>query len=62
MLTAWFVLLQRSLVLDDFRQHISEAAMHDSLARYPPPWCHPRTREKILRMIMDWVDRDADTS
>lgn len=36
--------------------------MHDSLARYPPPWCHPRTREKILRIIMDWVDRDADTS
>ena len=22
--------------------------------------CHPRTREKVLRMIMDWVD-DADT-
>ena len=30
--------------------------MHDSLARYPPPLCHPRTREKVLKIITDWID------
>ena len=30
--------------------------MHDSLARYPPPLCHPRTREKVLKKISDWTD------
>ena len=30
--------------------------MHDSLARYPPPQCHPRTREKVLKIISDWID------
>ncbi len=34
-----------TVVLDDFlKPHISETAIHDSLARYPPPLCHPRTR------------------
>jgi hypothetical protein len=25
--------------------------MHDSLARYPPPLCHPQTREKVLKAM-----------
>ena len=44
------------LVFDDLKSHISEAAMHDSLARYPPPLCHPRTREKVLKILSDWID------
>ena len=49
-------LISRTLVFDDLKSHISEAAMHDSLARYPPPLCHPRTREKVLKIISDWID------
>ena len=30
--------------------------MHDSSARYPPPSCYPRTREKVLQVITDWVN------
>ena len=46
-----------TLVIDVLlKPHISEAALHDSLARYPPPQCHPRTREKVLQMISDWID------
>ena len=25
------------------------------MARFPPPRCHPKTREKVLKTIMDWV-------
>ena len=46
-----------TVVLDDFlKPYISETAMHDSLARYPPPSCHPKTREKVLKMISDWTE------
>ena len=31
--------------------------MHDSLARYPAPCCHPETREKVIKVIRDWVER-----
>ena len=31
--------------------------MHDSMARYPPPSCHPKTREKVMKVIRDWVER-----
>ena len=30
--------------------------MHDSLARYPPPLCHPKTRKKVLKIITGWID------
>ena len=30
--------------------------MHDSLARYPPPLCHPKTRKKVLKIITNWID------
>src|SRR6266550_3035038 len=37
-----------TVVLDDFlKPHISETAMHDSLARYPPPLC---------QIISDWTN------
>ncbi|KAF8338372.1 hypothetical protein F5887DRAFT_517372 [Amanita rubescens] len=51
-----FSILGSVLVFDDLKLYISEAAMHDSSARYPPPLCHPRTREKVLKIISDWID------
>ncbi|KAF8347581.1 hypothetical protein F5887DRAFT_1072572 [Amanita rubescens] len=47
---------ERAAALDDLKPYISEAAMHDSLARFPPPLCHPKTREKVLKVITDWID------
>ncbi|KAF8349143.1 hypothetical protein F5887DRAFT_879664, partial [Amanita rubescens] len=38
------------------QQYISEGALHDSMARFPPPMCHPQTREKVLGAITDWVN------
>ena len=26
------------------------------MARFPPPQCHPKTREKVLKIITDWVN------
>ena len=26
------------------------------MARFPPPRCHPQTREKVLKIITDWVN------
>ncbi|KAF8348613.1 hypothetical protein F5887DRAFT_1157056 [Amanita rubescens] len=26
------------------------------MARFPPPMCHPKTREKVLKIITDWVN------
>ena len=49
-------LISRTLVFDELKSRISETAMHDSLARYPPPLCHPKTREKVLKTISDWID------
>ena len=44
------------LDLEHLQQYISEGALHDSIARFPPPRCHPKTREKVLKTIMDWVN------
>ncbi|KAF8347619.1 hypothetical protein F5887DRAFT_1100123, partial [Amanita rubescens] len=41
--------------LEYLRKYISEGALHDSMARFPPPRCHPKTREKVLKTITDWV-------
>ena len=49
-------LISRTLVFDDLKSHISEAAMHNPLAHYPPPLCHPKTRENVLKIITDWID------
>jgi len=32
-----------------------EGALHDSMAHFPPPKCHPQTHEMVLKIIMDWV-------
>ena len=44
------------LDLEHLQLHISEGALHDSIARFPPPRCHPQTREKVLKTITDWVN------
>ena len=33
--------------------------MHDSNERFPQPKCHPFTRERILRRILNWADSDS---
>ncbi|RXW18145.1 hypothetical protein EST38_g7698, partial [Candolleomyces aberdarensis] len=35
-------------------EHAATGAMHDSDERYPPPICHPGTREVVLVRIKDW--------
>src|SRR6266550_3216960 len=47
-----------SLFLDlmYLQQFISEDALHDSMARFPPPRCHPMTREKVFEVIADWIN------
>lgn len=37
------------------QQKISLGAFHNSDERYDPPKCHPRTREAIIKKIMEWV-------
>ena len=44
------------LDLEHLQQLIAEGALHDSLARFPPPICHPTTREKVLKIITDWIN------
>ena len=48
----------RALVIDVLKPHISAAALHDSLARYPPPQCYTGTpsRQKVLKVITDWIE------
>lgn len=42
--------------LDILRHVASVGAGHDSAERYPPPKCHPKTREDVLGMILDWIN------
>ncbi|KAJ2936326.1 hypothetical protein H1R20_g765, partial [Candolleomyces eurysporus] len=35
-------------------EHAATGAMHDSDERYPPPLCHPGTREVVIVRIKDW--------
>ncbi|KAJ2924898.1 hypothetical protein H1R20_g12203, partial [Candolleomyces eurysporus] len=35
-------------------EHAATGAMRDSDKRYPPPMCHPRTREVVIVRIKDW--------
>jgi len=40
---------------------IAEGALHDSEERYPPPNCHPGTREEVLKLVQAWIqDLDSD--
>ncbi|KAF8961172.1 hypothetical protein BDZ97DRAFT_1227999 [Flammula alnicola] len=41
------------------QEKISPGAFHNSDERYDPPKCHPRTRQAILKKIMEWV-KDPD--
>ncbi|KAF8325487.1 hypothetical protein F5887DRAFT_1145936 [Amanita rubescens] len=46
---------EKGTCLEYLQKYISEGALHDSMARFPPPRCHPQTREKVLKIITDWV-------
>lgn len=37
------------------RKHIAHGASHDSEERSPPPKCHPETRRRVVKDIMDWI-------
>ncbi|RXW21989.1 hypothetical protein EST38_g3873 [Candolleomyces aberdarensis] len=41
-------------VLQYLRQHAACGAMHDSDERYPPPKCHPGTRQAVRDRITGW--------
>ncbi|KAF9565058.1 hypothetical protein CPC08DRAFT_704865 [Agrocybe pediades] len=40
---------------DILKGAVAPNALHDSRASFDRPKCHPRTREKILEMIMRWI-------
>ncbi|TFK24026.1 hypothetical protein FA15DRAFT_704985 [Coprinopsis marcescibilis] len=39
----------------DWDQYTAPGAAHDSHERFPPPQCHPATRERALRIIIAWA-------
>ncbi|KAJ2936807.1 hypothetical protein H1R20_g256, partial [Candolleomyces eurysporus] len=41
-------------VLQILYDHSATGAMHDSDERFPPPLCHPGTREAVVIRIKDW--------
>ncbi|KAJ2922613.1 hypothetical protein H1R20_g14471, partial [Candolleomyces eurysporus] len=41
-------------VLESLKEHAATGAMHDSDERFPPPLCHPGTREAVIYRILDW--------
>ena len=49
------------LELAHFHNFIAASAMHDSNERFPPPRCHPSTRERILQRILNWVESDPSS-
>ncbi|KAF8200288.1 hypothetical protein BJ912DRAFT_1054668 [Pholiota molesta] len=42
--------------------YVVHGAIHDSGQRYPPSECHPGTREDVLKIALDWVDKPLDDS
>ncbi|RXW18962.1 hypothetical protein EST38_g6901 [Candolleomyces aberdarensis] len=40
--------------LQFLHEHSATGAMHDSEERFPPPMCHPGTREAVVIRITDW--------
>ncbi|KIK71542.1 hypothetical protein GYMLUDRAFT_33745 [Collybiopsis luxurians FD-317 M1] len=44
-------------LLELFR-HSSSSALFDAEARFPPPKCHPGTRQRILKDLKGWVHSD----
>ncbi|RXW20700.1 hypothetical protein EST38_g5169 [Candolleomyces aberdarensis] len=41
-------------VLQYLKEHTATGAMHDSDERFPPPLCHPGTREAVIFRILEW--------
>ncbi|KAJ2912964.1 hypothetical protein MD484_g7449, partial [Candolleomyces efflorescens] len=41
-------------ILQYLKEHAATGAMHDSDQRFPPPLCHPGTREAVIHRIFDW--------
>ncbi|KIK54425.1 hypothetical protein GYMLUDRAFT_249569 [Collybiopsis luxurians FD-317 M1] len=44
---------QKGLLL--LHRHTSTSAPYDAEARFPPPLCHPRTREGVLKDLHRWI-------
>lgn len=36
--------------------HVAAGAIFDSAERYPPGRCHPGTRKRIFRRVIDWIE------
>ncbi|KAJ2936778.1 hypothetical protein H1R20_g298, partial [Candolleomyces eurysporus] len=41
-------------ILQYLKEHAATGAMHDSDERFPPPLCHPGTREAVIYRILEW--------
>ena len=44
------------------RLGVSLGAIHDSSERFPPPNCHPDTREAVRDIILDWIHNKSSES
>ena len=59
--------VQKSILIDDpWRTSypettvgVSLGAIHDSAERYPPPNCHPDTRNAVRQIILEWVYNES---
>ncbi|KAJ7268469.1 hypothetical protein C8J57DRAFT_1067128, partial [Mycena rebaudengoi] len=49
-------------VLHNLRRASADDAFHDSAERYPPPKCHPDTRNEILDRLWNWASQTECTS
>ncbi|KAF8994625.1 hypothetical protein BDQ17DRAFT_1366511, partial [Cyathus striatus] len=43
-------------------QNIASDAKHDSGQRFPPPLCHPGTRERVIEQLVRWSNDMDDQS
>ncbi|RXW15010.1 hypothetical protein EST38_g10839 [Candolleomyces aberdarensis] len=41
-------------ILQYLKEHAATGAMHDSDERFPPPLCHPGTREAVIYRVLQW--------
>ncbi|RXW12815.1 hypothetical protein EST38_g13039 [Candolleomyces aberdarensis] len=41
-------------ILQYLKEHAATGAMHDSDERFPPPLCHPGTREAVIHRVLQW--------
>ena len=46
--------------MDKLAKVMAPGAFHNSAERHDPPKCHPKTREAVLKKIMDWVQGLGD--